>query len=97
MSIAEFIDGMPSFDKRNFSRFQSNHGRYKRIPIYLATTETPSDQVIVNDRENFLLRYVHRQHDKNNGGRKREFVGIAEDDQEPGPSSRKCPRVETVL
>jgi len=43
-SIAEFLDGMPSFDERNFSRFHSDNGRSKRVPVYITTDDQPSDQ-----------------------------------------------------
>lgn len=43
-SIAEFLDGMPSFDKRNFSQFHSDNGRSKRVPVYISTDDTPADQ-----------------------------------------------------
>lgn len=43
-SIAEFLDGMPSFDERNFSRFHSDNGRSKRVPVYISTEDQPCDQ-----------------------------------------------------
>jgi hypothetical protein len=43
-SIAEFLDGMPSFDERNFSRFHSDNGRSKRVPVYISTEDQPNDQ-----------------------------------------------------
>jgi len=43
-SIAEFLDGMPSFDERNFSRFHSDNGRSKRVPVYISTEDQPRNQ-----------------------------------------------------
>lgn len=43
-SIAEFLDGMPSFDERNFTRFHSDNGRSKRVPVYISTEDQPNDQ-----------------------------------------------------
>jgi len=37
-SIAEFLDGLPSIDERNFSRFNSKHGIHSRLPVYITTT-----------------------------------------------------------
>ncbi|VVC25763.1 DET1- and DDB1-associated protein 1, N-terminal [Cinara cedri] len=91
MSIAEFLDGMPSFDVRNFSRFHSDNGRSKRVPVYISTEDTPSDQVIVTDKTNLLLRYLHNQYDKKHGGKKRELVETPEEDDSP---TRKRPRVD---
>jgi DET1- and DDB1-associated protein 1 len=91
MSIAEFLDGMPSFDERNFSRFHSDNGRSKRVPVYISTDEQPCEQIIVTDKSNLLLRYLHNQWDKKHGGKKREMVETSE---ETGQSSRKRPRVD---
>ncbi|XP_050519813.1 DET1- and DDB1-associated protein 1 [Daktulosphaira vitifoliae] len=91
MSIAEFLDGMPSFDAKNFSRFHSDNGRSKRAPVYISTKDTPSDQIIVTDKSNLLLRYLHNQWDKKHGGKKRDLTEAIE--ETPG-SSRKRPRVE---
>ncbi|KAL4091284.1 hypothetical protein QTP88_025997 [Uroleucon formosanum] len=89
LSIAEFLDGMPSFDERNFSRFHSDNGRSKRVPVYITTDDQPCDQIIVTDKSNLLLRYLHNQWDKKHGGKKRELVETGE---ESGSSSRKRPR-----
>ncbi|XP_016664235.1 DET1- and DDB1-associated protein 1 [Acyrthosiphon pisum] len=94
MSIAEFLDGMPSFDERNFSRFHSDNGRSKRVPVYITTDDQPCDQIIVTDKSNLLLRYLHNQWDKKHGGKKREMVETGE---ESGSSSRKRPRVDVPI
>ncbi|XP_029346341.1 DET1- and DDB1-associated protein 1-like [Acyrthosiphon pisum] len=88
MSIAEFLDGMPSFDERNFSRFCPDNGRSKRAPVYITTDDQPSNQIsnIVNDETNIL-----QQMDKKYGGIKRELV---ETSKESGSSSRKRPRAD---
>ncbi|XP_050427279.1 DET1- and DDB1-associated protein 1 [Adelges cooleyi] len=91
MSIAEFLDGLPSFDARNFSRFHSDNGRSKRAPVYISTKDSPSDQIIVTDKSNLLLRYLHNQWDKKHGGKKRELADNAE---EQAGSSKKRARIE---
>uniref|UniRef100_A0A2S2Q942 DET1- and DDB1-associated protein 1 n=1 Tax=Sipha flava TaxID=143950 RepID=A0A2S2Q942_9HEMI len=91
MSIAEFLDGMPSFDERNFSSFHSDNGRSKRVPVYISTEDQPNDQIIVTDKSNLLLRYLHNQWDKKHGGKKRELVDSTE---EGGSTSRKRARLD---
>jgi hypothetical protein len=42
--VPVFLDGMPSFDERNFSSFHSDNGRSKRVPVYISTEDQPNDQ-----------------------------------------------------
>ncbi|KAF0708177.1 DET1- and DDB1-associated protein 1-like [Aphis craccivora] len=49
MSIEEFLDGMPTFDERNFSQFYPKSSITRRIPVHIKknitiTTDTPSEQ-----------------------------------------------------
>ncbi|XP_060859188.1 DET1- and DDB1-associated protein 1-like [Metopolophium dirhodum] len=46
MSIAEFLDGLPSYDKRNFSRFISKS--CEKFPVFITTKEIVPEQIIMN-------------------------------------------------
>lgn len=92
--ISEFISGLPSFDEKNFSRFHadshSNKAFSKRPSVYLTTKDHPSEQVIVTEKTNILLRYLHQQKDKKNSHKKRDLTIDSADEG----SSRKIPRVD---
>ncbi|KAL5239063.1 hypothetical protein ACI65C_006473 [Semiaphis heraclei] len=90
MSIAEFFDGLPSIDERNFSRFNSKRGFHSPSAVYITTNDQPPSQIIVNDNSHTLLQYLHKQWDKKHGCRKRTMVATTE---ESGSTSRKRPRV----
>ena len=52
-----------------------------RSTVYVPTKDIPSEQVIVTEKTNILLRYLHQQWDKKaaqaaNAQRKREAEGI---------------------
>ncbi|KAE8739137.1 hypothetical protein FOCC_FOCC015366 [Frankliniella occidentalis] len=58
---------MPSYNESNFTRFHSDNGSrtsVKRPSVYLPTKEYPSEQIIVTEKTNILLRYLHQQWDK---------------------------------
>ncbi|XP_035509492.1 DET1- and DDB1-associated protein 1 [Morone saxatilis] len=44
----------------------------RRPSVYLPTREYPSEQIIVTEKTNILLRYLHQQWDKKNAAKKRE-------------------------
>ncbi|XP_029347992.1 DET1- and DDB1-associated protein 1-like [Acyrthosiphon pisum] len=48
MSIDEFLDGLPSYNERNFSRFISKSS--EKFPAFITTEEPyiPDEQIIVN-------------------------------------------------
>ncbi|XP_073998965.1 DET1- and DDB1-associated protein 1 isoform X2 [Rhodnius prolixus] len=78
------MKGLPSYNEENFSKFQvDNHTKagYKRPPVYIATKDIPSEQVIVTERTNILLRYLHQQWDKKHLNKKRELSESEEDDE----------------
>ncbi|XP_060859997.1 DET1- and DDB1-associated protein 1-like [Metopolophium dirhodum] len=91
MSIAKFLDGLPSYDKRNFSSFISKSCGNRSSPVYITTKDKPSEQIIVNDNSHVLLQCVHKQWDKKNGCKKRALVETSE---ESGSTSRKRPRLD---
>ncbi|XP_060858613.1 DET1- and DDB1-associated protein 1-like [Metopolophium dirhodum] len=55
MSIAEFLDGLPSYDERNFSSFTSKSCGNKSSLVYITTKDQPSEQ-IVNDYSNLSFQ-----------------------------------------
>uniref|UniRef100_A0A8C5VM92 DET1- and DDB1-associated protein 1 n=1 Tax=Microcebus murinus TaxID=30608 RepID=A0A8C5VM92_MICMU len=66
--MADFFKGLPVYKKSNFSRFHANsvckalnrHSSYQ------------SEQIIVTEKTNILLCYLHQQWDKKNTAKKRD-------------------------
>lgn len=116
MSLSEFLKDLPIHNRDNFTRIQSDassSGRphsgqvtsRSRSTVYVPTKDIPSEQVIVTEKTNILLRYLHQQWDKKaaqaaNAQRKREAEGrLHEDDQTAGPSGvsqRKKARLDPL-
>uniref|UniRef100_A0A8K9UR81 DET1- and DDB1-associated protein 1 n=1 Tax=Oncorhynchus mykiss TaxID=8022 RepID=A0A8K9UR81_ONCMY len=72
---ADFLKGLPVYNKRNFSLFHADpvcKASNRRPSVYLPTCEYPSEQIIVTEKTNILLRYLHQQWDKKNAAKKRE-------------------------
>ncbi|XP_021939556.1 DET1- and DDB1-associated protein 1 isoform X2 [Zootermopsis nevadensis] len=95
-SVAEFLKGLPSYNENNFARFHTDSGSrtcVKRPSVYLPTKEYPSEQIIVTEKTNILLRYLHQQWDKKNSQKKRDHMNL-ETPEESG--SRKRPRLDTT-
>lgn len=93
-AVAEFLRGLPSHDENNFTRFHCDgitRTNAKRPSVYLPTKEYPSEQVIVTEKTNILLRFLHQQWDKKNQHKKRDNLSL-EPLEESG--SRKRPRLE---
>uniref|UniRef100_A0A224Y1P8 DET1- and DDB1-associated protein 1 n=1 Tax=Panstrongylus lignarius TaxID=156445 RepID=A0A224Y1P8_9HEMI len=59
--IAEFMHGLPSYNKENFSKFTAGYRTNKRSTVYLPTKDQPSEQVIVTEKTNILLRYLNKK------------------------------------
>ncbi|KAI1883332.1 hypothetical protein AGOR_G00244100 [Albula goreensis] len=92
MDKADFLKGLPVYNKTNFSRFhadsvcKASHSachtlrhsvilkvdQNRRPSVYLPTREYPSEQIIVTEKTNILLRYLHQQWNKKNAAKKRE-------------------------
>ena len=123
MSLSEFLKDLPTHNRDNFTRIQSDasslgrphsgqvrntnisildsnianyrsfiYGTFEkylndfqitsrsRSTVYVPTKDIPSEQVIVTEKTNILLRYLHQQWDKKaaqaaNAQRKREAEG----------------------
>ncbi|KAM4552882.1 DET1- and DDB1-associated protein 1-like [Odontesthes bonariensis] len=75
MEKRNFLKGLPIYNKNNFSRFHADSvckSSSRRPSVYLPTREFPSEQIIVTEKTNILLRYLHQQWDKKNAAKKRE-------------------------
>ena len=112
MSVSEFLKDLPTHNRDNFTRLHSdgnvgpggslyssrNHVTTRHRPtVYVPTKDIPADQVIVTEKTNILLRYLHQQWDKKdkNAQRKREMEAAAAargegDDAAGGPSRKKA-------
>ncbi|XP_046999562.1 DET1- and DDB1-associated protein 1 [Schistocerca americana] len=94
MSVAEFLKGLPSYDENNFARFHTDSGSrtcVKRPSVYLPTKDYPSEQIIVTEKTNILLRYLHQQWDKKASQKKRDHVSVETSDDSV---ARKRPRLD---
>ncbi|XP_055594058.1 DET1- and DDB1-associated protein 1-like [Uranotaenia lowii] len=92
MSVTEFLKDLPCHNEDNFSLFNTENGvktSSKRPSVYISTVDIPSEQVIVTEKKNILLRYLHLQWDKKNAPKKREHGTDASND-----TLRKRPRLE---
>ncbi|KAF0306015.1 DET1- and DDB1-associated protein 1 [Amphibalanus amphitrite] len=95
-NIPEFLRGLPCRDSKNFSKFSADSGPKssgKKAPIYLPTTDHPSEQVIVTEKTNILLRYLHWRWEKKLQDQSKKR-GAGTTDGEEGASARKRPRTE---
>ncbi|XP_073407436.1 DET1- and DDB1-associated protein 1 [Dendrobates tinctorius] len=73
--MADFLKGLPVYNETNFSRFHADSvckASNRRPSVYLPTREYPSDQIIVTEKTNILLRYLHQQWGKKNAAKKRD-------------------------
>uniref|UniRef100_A0A2R9CKS4 DET1- and DDB1-associated protein 1 n=1 Tax=Pan paniscus TaxID=9597 RepID=A0A2R9CKS4_PANPA len=56
--MADFLKGLPVYNKSNFSRFHGDSvckASNQRPSVYLPTREYPSEQIIVTEKTNILL------------------------------------------
>lgn len=96
MDKADFLKGLPVYNKNNFSRFHADSvckASNRRPSVYLPTREYPSEQIIVTEKTNILLRYLHQQWDKKNAAKKREQDPPAEGENTAPP--RKMARTDS--
>ncbi|KPP79219.1 DET1- and DDB1-associated protein 1-like, partial [Scleropages formosus] len=68
---ADFLKGLPVYNESNFSRFHADsvckasaNCNYNFFAVMIV--------VIVTEKTNILLRYLHQQWDKKNAAKKRE-------------------------
>ncbi|KAF0047137.1 hypothetical protein F2P81_000770 [Scophthalmus maximus] len=92
----DFLKGLPVYNKTNFSRFHADSvckASNRRPSVYLPTREYPSEQIIVTEKTNILLRYLHQQWDKKQNAAKKREQEHAEGDNTAPP--RKIARTDS--
>jgi DET1- and DDB1-associated protein 1 len=126
MSAGEFLKNLPTHDVNNFTQIhsasQKPSGRMGGAPtvtttirnranVYVPTKDHPAEQIIVTEKTNILLRYLHQQWDKKaaaNAQRKRDAetaavsgtasaaAGAAAAGTSSGASARKKARLDLL-
>ncbi|XP_051828079.1 DET1- and DDB1-associated protein 1 isoform X2 [Antechinus flavipes] len=94
---ADFLKGLPVYNKSNFSRFHADSvckASNRRPSVYLPTREYPSEQIIVTEKTNILLRYLHQQWDKKNAAKKRDQEQVELEGESSAPP-RKIARTDS--
>ncbi|XP_077777943.1 DET1- and DDB1-associated protein 1 isoform X1 [Podarcis muralis] len=94
---ADFLKGLPVYNKSNFSRFHADSvckASNRRPSVYLPTREYPSEQIIVTEKTNILLRYLHQQWDKKNAAKKRDPEQVEIEGENSAPP-RKIARTDS--
>nr|XP_048283161.1 DET1- and DDB1-associated protein 1 isoform X1 [Myodes glareolus] len=94
---ADFLKGLPVYNKSNFSRFHADSvckASNRRPSVYLPTREYPSEQIIVTEKTNILLRYLHQQWDKKNAAKKRDQEQVEAEGESSAPP-RKVARTDS--
>uniref|UniRef100_A0A8B9F076 DET1- and DDB1-associated protein 1 n=1 Tax=Amazona collaria TaxID=241587 RepID=A0A8B9F076_9PSIT len=97
VSAADFLKGLPVYNKSNFSRFHADSvckASNRRPSVYLPTREYPSEQIIVTEKTNILLRYLHQQWDKKNAAKKRDQEQVEIEGENSAPP-RKIARTDS--
>ncbi|XP_032831849.1 DET1- and DDB1-associated protein 1 [Petromyzon marinus] len=92
--MADFLKGLPVYDENNFSRYPADSvckASSRRPPVYLPTREYPSEQVIITEKTNILLRYLNQRLDKRSSGKKRD-QGQMDAEGEGAAPPQKMPR-----
>ncbi|KAJ8926003.1 hypothetical protein NQ315_009858 [Exocentrus adspersus] len=93
MSVAQFLEGLPSYNESNFTKFHvdtNSRSPLRRPSVYIPTKDYPSEQIIVTEKTSILLKYMQQHWDKkvNSSVKKRDIPSQSE---EP---ARKRPRTE---
>lgn len=97
-SSAEFLKGLPCHNENNFARFHSDSSTkttVKRPSIYLPTKEHPSEQIIITEKTNILLRFLHQHWDKKNAHKRRDSHHANHDAVEES-TARKRARLDFI-
>ncbi|XP_068693236.1 DET1- and DDB1-associated protein 1-like isoform X2 [Montipora capricornis] len=96
--MGDLLKELPSFNQKNFSKYSADAGTKpsnRRPVVYLPTREDgTNEQLIVTDKGNILLRYLHRQWEVKSAqcGKKRDIEGA--DLAESSEPSRKAKRLD---
>ncbi|NXP23142.1 DDA1 protein, partial [Scytalopus superciliaris] len=100
---ADFLKGLPVYNKSNFSRFHADSvckasvsipkipaGRGGKAP----GKELQPPKFIVTEKTNILLRYLHQQWDKKNAAKKRDQEQVEIEGENSAPP-RKIARTDS--
>jgi DET1- and DDB1-associated protein 1 len=93
MSVSDFLKDLPTVNRENFTKINndsSHRNSTSKKSTYVPTKDIPSDQVIVTEKTNILLRYLHQQWDKKAANGKKRG-GEVQDEVAP-----KKPRLEAI-
>jgi len=93
-AVSEFLSGLPSRDPHNFERWSTDGPKQnvtRRPTSYVPTKDNSSEntQIIVTEKTNILLRYLHQQFEK-----KAKNVQKRDGGQHDEESQRKRPRYD---
>nr|ACO10886.1 DET1- and DDB1-associated protein 1 [Caligus rogercresseyi] len=77
--VSDFLRDLPSRDRDNFTRLSSEaggspngHQSVRRSTVYVPTKDFPSEQIIITEKTNILLRFLHQQWEKKAGTKRRD-------------------------
>nr|ACO15029.1 DET1- and DDB1-associated protein 1 [Caligus clemensi] len=93
--VSDFLRNLPSTNRENFTRLSSespsNQSQsLRRNTVYVPTKDTPSEQIIITEKTNILLRFLHQQWEKKAGQKRRESSSEGHEN-----SDRKKPRMDS--
>nr|CAB3263139.1 uncharacterized protein LOC104265547 [Phallusia mammillata] len=107
MGTPNLLDSLPSYNAKNFSKFQPESGdkrSSKKLSVYISTEASEPQQVIKKDRSNVLLRYLYQQLDKKNksgdAAKRKVQEGASSSHQsetEPRPKMAKATNSELLM
>ncbi|XP_020615177.1 DET1- and DDB1-associated protein 1-like [Orbicella faveolata] len=98
--MGDLLKELPSFNRHNFSKYATDSATKptnRRPVVYLPTKEDgTTEQVIVTDKANILLRYLHQQWEVKNtqSGKKRDIVSADLPETSELNPSRKAKRLD---
>lgn len=101
--MANFLQGLPSYNESNFTKFQvdasSRATSVGKPSVYICTKDSPSEQVITTEKTNILLRYLHQQWDRktSQASKKRDGSALHGKDGSQDPDvcpASKVPRID---
>ena len=93
MAMADFLKDLPTRNSDNFTKINPDschRSSTGKKTAYVPVKDIPSDQVIVTEKTNILLRYLHQQWDRKASVKKR-----AGEPEEGGGGSKKA-RLELI-
>merc|ERR1712098_798969 len=94
MALSDFLKDLPSRNAENFTKINPDschRSSTGKKTAYIPVKDIPADQVIVNEKTNILLRYLHQQWDKKASTKKRAGeAGVGPED------GAKKPRLSSV-